>query len=109
MLIAHLKRNLNELKRDKENMVKEVCQSRKILGNMLRMKEIAIEDNRKLYNEFKCTMEKENRLDTSTCEKLNISNAQISTRKISKSKRCNSRLTHAESKKSLKFWLMPLE
>ena len=56
LLIARLRQSINELKRDKENMVRQVCQSRKILSNMQRMKEMAIEDNEKLYSEFKSTM-----------------------------------------------------
>ena len=52
MLIAHLKRSINETKKEKENIVRQVCQSKKILNNLKGMKEIAIEDNKKLYSEF---------------------------------------------------------
>lgn len=44
-LIANLKRSINEVKKDKENMARQVCQSRKILNNAQRLKEMAIEDN----------------------------------------------------------------
>ena len=93
---------MNELRKDREAMVRQVAQSRKILGNVVRMTETAREDNRKLYSEFKCTIEKEQKLETSTCEKLNASALQASGQKRT-SRRSNSRLTSAASRTSLKF------
>jgi hypothetical protein len=45
MIIAHLKRNLYDSKREKERAVAYAAQSRKIITNVIKMREIAIEDN----------------------------------------------------------------
>ena len=75
-------------------MIRQVCQSRKILNNMQKMKEMAVEDNKKLYSEFQCTMATTTRNETSQNQ---------SGQKHSLSKRSNSRLNHVGSRKSLKF------
>lgn len=45
MIIAHLKRNLYDSKREKERAVAYAAQSRKVLKNVIKMREVAIEDN----------------------------------------------------------------
>ena len=64
---------------------------------------MAIQDNTKMFAEFKSTIDHEERMETSACVKLNQSSIQASGVKQNTSKRPNSRLATVGSKKSLKI------
>ncbi len=47
-LIAQLKRNIYEVKNERDKMVKEINQGRKIHSNLQRAKQTVVEDNARL-------------------------------------------------------------
>ena len=62
-LIAQLKRNIYEVKNEREKFVKEINQERKIYANLQRMHETVAEDNEKLRSNFQVAFEKNARAD----------------------------------------------
>ena len=62
-MIAQLKRNIYEVKNEREKFVKEINQERKIYANLQRMHETVAEDNEKLRSNFHVAFEKNVRID----------------------------------------------
>ena len=57
-LITQLKRNIYEVKNDREKIIKEISQGRKIHQNLQRAKQTVAEDNVKLQKDFSVAFDK---------------------------------------------------
>ena len=52
-LVAQLKRSIYEVKQEREKVVRDINQQKKIHANLQRMKEVVASDNEKLHADFK--------------------------------------------------------
>jgi len=57
-LITQLKRNIYEVKNDREKIIKEISQGRKIHQNLQRARQTVAEDNIKLQKDFSVAFDK---------------------------------------------------
>ena len=87
-LIAQLKRNIYEVRLDREKMVKEINHDRKIRTNLARQKEVVNEDNEKMQVDFQLALERTHTIDPQSDIKStnnnNVTNQSISKVSISK-------------------------
>ena len=57
-LIAQLKRNIYEVKGERETFLKDISQGRKIFSNLQRMKEQVAADTQKMQKDFQAALKK---------------------------------------------------
>ena len=86
-----LRQSIVEQRKDRENLIKQLYQSRKILENMRHMRQVADSDTKQYYNQFQNTVTKSARMEARSQEKLKAGKRSD-----------NSRMQRAVSRKSLK-------
>ena len=57
-LIAQLKRSIHEAKAEREKVIKDICQGKKILSNLQSVKEVVIYDKEAMQRDFEHAMDK---------------------------------------------------
>ena len=78
-MIAKLKRNIYEVKQDRDKVVKEISKTKKIHNNLERMCEIAASDNAKIKRDFEAEMIKNQTISADKHNNTDFLNKTIGT------------------------------